>query len=141
MTEKNKKKVYVLTDGLYSDYHIVAIFSAREIAEAALQVVKNKPFSDDPSIEEWEVDSVTPEQLIDGYRIYSVCIDNSGTVKEVKEEDNDRIKELGKIRYENEAMCVLVLAESERQAVKMADEKRKELAEMERWQKEEEEGW
>jgi hypothetical protein len=44
-------KVYIVTDGEYSDYHIVGVFSTREIAESVLRAC----YAD--GVEEHEVDS------------------------------------------------------------------------------------
>lgn len=50
--------VYLVTDGDYSDYHIKAIFSTRELAEA--YKAKRAP---DGYIEEYELDTASSEVL------------------------------------------------------------------------------
>ncbi|MBR2248771.1 MAG: hypothetical protein IJ880_17455 [Bacilli bacterium] len=45
--------VYVVTDGEYSDYHIVGIFSDREKAEICVAIK-----TEDGGVEEWDVDDI-----------------------------------------------------------------------------------
>lgn len=58
-------KVYVLTDGIYSGYHILAVFLDKTAAENAMKVFNSK--SDFPSkymrIEEYESDMFTDNRL------------------------------------------------------------------------------
>jgi hypothetical protein len=50
------KSVWVLTNGSYSDTHIVGVYSSKENAEVAGRI-----FRDDSSIEEWRVDAMATE--------------------------------------------------------------------------------
>ena len=53
-------KVYIVTDGDYSDYHIEACFSTKEKAEKFIDNgEKIKYFGDNAVIEEWELDKGT----------------------------------------------------------------------------------
>lgn len=62
MAEVKKQTIFVLTDGAYSNYHIVAVFSTREKGEKYretdphLSYHGGRPEWDDTQIEEWEVD-------------------------------------------------------------------------------------
>ncbi len=64
-------KVFVVTDGAYSGYHIVGIFSSREKANekcpAAASEIKYA------SIEEWELDTVDDEGFLQA--VYGCDID------------------------------------------------------------------
>lgn len=60
--------IYVLTEGEYSDYHIVALYSTRELAEEAQKLC---PFSD---IEEYELDSLQIPEHPSGYTGWHVSI-------------------------------------------------------------------
>jgi hypothetical protein len=67
-------KVYILTTGSYSDYHIVATFSTRELAEEA------KKFCGDDcaEIEEYELDSLQIPVHPPGQTAWAVNIDTKG---------------------------------------------------------------
>lgn len=52
-------KVYLVTSGSYSDYHIEAAFSTEELAEA---YKKRWGDSYDSYVEEWDLDPVDPHQ-------------------------------------------------------------------------------
>lgn len=49
------KKVYVVTEGEYSSYHILAVFSSRKLAQEYIETVRNHCW-DDVRIEEYELD-------------------------------------------------------------------------------------
>lgn len=61
--------IYVLTKGEYSDYHIVALYSTRELAEEA------QKFCPESNIEEYKLDSVEIPDHPPGYFGWSVTID------------------------------------------------------------------
>ena len=60
--------IYVLTEGDYSDYHIVALYSTRELAEEAQKLC---PYS---HIEEYELDSLKIPEYPPGYTGWNVSI-------------------------------------------------------------------
>lgn len=62
------KTVYILTEGSYSDYHIVATFSTKELAEEAQ---KHCP---DSVIEEYELDSLEIPEHPPGHTAWAVHI-------------------------------------------------------------------
>ena len=62
------KTIYVLTEGDYSDYHIVALYSTLELAEEAQKLC---PYS---NIEKYELDSVKIPDHPAGYTGWSVSI-------------------------------------------------------------------
>jgi hypothetical protein len=67
-------KVYILTTGSYSDYHIVATFSTRELAEEVKKLCGN----DDPEIQEYELDSLQIPDHPPGQTAWHVNIDTKG---------------------------------------------------------------
>jgi hypothetical protein len=62
--------IYIVTNGSYSDYHIEAVFSTKEAAEAWLAEAQESSgfYSDGPQIEEWPLDERAGEILRTGYR-------------------------------------------------------------------------
>lgn len=53
--------LYVVTEGEYSDYHIVGIYSTKEQAEKVKKY--HSGWWDYPDIEEWELDGNVPEDI------------------------------------------------------------------------------
>jgi hypothetical protein len=62
------KTIYILTEGDYSDYHIVATFSTKKLAEEAK---KHCPYSE---IEEYELDALEIPEHPPGHTAWSVNI-------------------------------------------------------------------
>lgn len=56
--EAEKKFVYVVSSGYYSDYHIEAIFSTEEQANDFVEWRKMLPFSDEYDVEKFPIDSL-----------------------------------------------------------------------------------
>ena len=54
-------KVYILTQGEYSDYHIVGVYSTKEKAQELCDAMRtNGTLWDEPQVEEYEMDELTP---------------------------------------------------------------------------------
>lgn len=72
-------KVYIITQGEYSDYHIVAVFNIKEDAEKFVNYMSDKYHGDPYEIEEYDIG--IPYDYINNH-IYSVkmCSDNSANV-------------------------------------------------------------
>ena len=49
------KSVWVIEQGVYSDYHVVGVFSSKENAEAVFQLMSYKDYNK-PEIKEWPLD-------------------------------------------------------------------------------------
>jgi hypothetical protein len=62
------KTIYILTEGDYSDYHIVATFSTKKLAEEAK---KHCPYSE---IEEYELDALEIPEHPPGHTVWCVNI-------------------------------------------------------------------
>ena len=62
--------LYVVTEGEYSDYHIVGIYSTKELAEKVKKY--HNGLYDYPDIEEWELDKDIPVNLEDVREYYRV---------------------------------------------------------------------
>ena len=54
-------KIYVVTSGCYSDFHINAMFSTREKAQKYIDAAKFDDWDDINGIDEWDVDSASTE--------------------------------------------------------------------------------
>jgi len=79
------KTIYILTEGSYSDYRIVATFSSRELAEEAQ---KHCPNSD---IEEYELDALEIPEHPPGHTAWIVHINaKTNTINWTKQENSLR---------------------------------------------------
>lgn len=77
--------IYVLTEGYYSDYHIVALFSTRETAEEAHSLCP------DSKVEEYELDALVIPQHPLGFVGWTVNI-NVRTCEITRSEQFDTIQ-------------------------------------------------
>ena len=93
MTEM--KTVYILTEGSYSDYRIVATYSTRELAEEAQ---KHCPYSE---IEEYDLDALVVPEHPPGHTAWSVTINaKTNTIHWTNQQDS-----LGGYFEPNEKYC------------------------------------
>lgn len=62
-------KVYIVTEGCYSDYHIEACFSTKKEAQKYIDNAKQvEKFWEEPTIEEWELDGST--KIVDVINVF-----------------------------------------------------------------------
>ena len=71
------KKIYVITKGEYSDYHICAVYSDKKKAEEVAKLFKKS------WIEEWPID-VVPSQ---NKKRFWISMRKSGEIKKIKEDN------------------------------------------------------
>lgn len=131
-------KIYVLTEGSYSDYHIEAVFSTED---KALQYIEwyNKEHSAGyfsiHDIEEWDLDPLNPEYIKRKMHLYSVQMWKDGTVRQVWAVENfndiNKIKycEFGKFERPNDPILLMetVWAKDKDHAVKIVNEHRSQI--------------
>lgn len=130
-------KVHVITQGDYSDYHIVAVVSTEELRDEAIKQFTSS--YDDADSEEWEVDDIAG--LVVGHYNFNVLMDRNGNattqregISENKLEDypdiswgsNGKMFHTGSYRFK-------VLATDEVHAVKIANERRIQLIADNKW--------
>jgi hypothetical protein len=122
-------KIFVVTSGAYSDYGIDTIFSTRELAQEFIDFFKKRDNWDVYKIEEWELDKYNL-----GYKgkrkPFTVSIEKNGDVEIVREgmpyeeysSDLNFIVEY--YGFEDLTANIVVFADDEKHAVKIANEKR-----------------
>ncbi len=74
------KKVYVVTDGMYSDFHVVAMFSTQKKADAFTKLLNYD------EAYEWELDPPVAEKAAVGLDCWRVVMLRDGTVKKAKKQ-------------------------------------------------------
>ena len=118
--------IYIITDGSYSDYHIVTVFSTRELAEKFIALY---PDMNDDNIEEYELDKFET-QLKDGLLLYNVSMYRDGETRNVDmgTMDNDTDTQKNTMFREWNTvtwfMSCNMFATDEQHAVKIANERR-----------------
>lgn len=114
-------KIYVVTKGCYSDYHIITATTDLKVAEAIKAKFDGDSW-DETSIEVFENAKVMLRPL------WFVDFKKDGTVRSVSEETNEygyEILNQCKSRM-NDEVFVYVTADTEKKAIKIAAEKRAE---------------
>ena len=81
------KKIYIVTQGQYSDYKILGVFDKEELANKFI-TSGGKYEYDYPEIEEWELNP-NAKNLKRGYLPFIVKMNRSGNVGGVKQESFD----------------------------------------------------
>lgn len=76
-------KVYVITAGDYSDYHIEAIFTDLEQATAFKDVFNKSHSYDSAKVEVYETDTIHVEK---GFAAYSIQFDEEGAVTKIEKD-------------------------------------------------------
>jgi hypothetical protein len=120
------KKIYLVTQGNYSDYHVVSAFSEKALAQSFIDsFVSNE--DDSIEIEEYEIDKLS-EQLRNGYKAYSVLMEKDGNYIEVEQVSclypEKAQRETVEYSYHKEYMTTSMFAKDEKHAVKIANERR-----------------
>ncbi len=82
------KKVFIVTQGTYSDYHICAVFDSQELAETFIASFAPSIYGP-MEVEEWGL-NLMKLQLKKGYRPYFVRMDKNGNSFETNIEESCR---------------------------------------------------
>lgn len=113
-------KVYIVTQGAYSDYGIDSVFSNKEQAEKRALLIADQ-YDEDAYVEEYELDEIVIQG--DVYKYYEVIVDNKdsyvySTYGKQKPESISVQKTLWGVGYS----VTGVSAEDEETAVKIAQD-------------------
>lgn len=115
------KKVYIVTDGDYSDYHIVAVFSTEEKAKEYIQTT-----GEGDDYIEVEVD-IPYERKDRVWRIDMMVSDHEVTYHEV-ERNYDNVEDCIRLRrrfggMHGDALSLWIKADTQERAIKIANER------------------
>lgn len=111
-------KIYIVTKGSYSDYHICAIFSTEEKAQRLVDSLNRR--WNTPCIEEYEIDAV---EIPKGYKNYFVRMTKEGSVLEQNISDSTYF--MNETGFDiNQNIFSYQFAEDETHAVKITNERR-----------------
>ena len=121
-------KIFLVTDGEYSDYHVKGAFSTKEKAEEAIILYSAG------NIEEREIDEFPPHPK--GMLPYCVQMDIDGNSL-VKRKNSQGFEFYEKDKWRpygnNVDVCFYMWAKDEQHAVKIANERRTELIATNEW--------
>ena len=116
------KKVYIITKGPYSDYHICAVAATKEIAEKLQKIYSEDSWSD-ATIEEYDLNEARDDVRV----FYDVTFTNekvSACFNEYSEKESIHFFKGNKC--ESDRLIVCVRARDEDHAVKIAQDRRAE---------------
>lgn len=117
-------KTYIVTDGDYSDYRILAVFDSRKLANRFTD-----SFGGD--VEVHDTNPLEP-LLSKGYKAYIATInipDSFCTIKKLKDDYWYDYEDIGKATYDEQKkqLEIAIWAKNEKHAIKIASEKRAEF--------------
>lgn len=132
------KQVFAVSSGSYSDYRVNAIFSSKELAQEYMNAVKDSDYNE---IEEYTLDPPTADLIRRGYLVWNVLMLHDGTTERVTRTENGLYdvdaprhwiwKRTEAPAYKGkgipDALQSSVWAKTEKQAVKIANEKRAQM--------------
>ncbi|SDZ81979.1 hypothetical protein SAMN05192529_102126 [Arachidicoccus rhizosphaerae] len=135
-------KIYIVTDGCYSDYSIRGVFTTKENAEKFIRAYS----FDEPSIEEYESDNLN-EEIQNGNTCFVVFIDKDGNNAKAEKSNTDygdyrdyvgkayidEKKFFGNDYSHNARIRNTVWAKDEKHAIKIANERRIRVLAEGRW--------
>ena len=117
------KKIYLVTQGNYSDYRVVSAFSEKALAQSFIDSFVENDY-EPMQIEEYDIDEFS-EQLRKGYKAYFVFMAKDGTCIDVKQQESaPRLLESISFSYDKKNMGTSMFAKDEKHAVKIANERR-----------------
>lgn len=117
------KKVYVITEGAYSDYHICAVAATKEIAEKLRKIYSDKYSWADARIEEYDLNETRDDVRV----FYDVTFEDdrvSACFNEYGEKESIQFYKGNK--SQSDRLIVCVRARDEDHAVKIAQDRRAE---------------
>ena len=143
-----RKIVFLVSDGSYSEYSVRGVFSTRQNAEEFMAFFKSEYGDDWNPIEEMELDAALP-QLRAGFVPWTIIMLRDGTAERVEQSDLTTSSVASAIEppvlwertkasaYKGkgipDAMQATVFATSAEHAVKIANEKRTQMIAENRW--------
>jgi hypothetical protein len=122
------KEIYVVTEGQWSDYSIVGVYSTKSLAERAAKVFNG-------SVETYELDEYAAP-LAQGKKVFFVRMHRDGEVIEAHPYNSDHLLNITDFDHWGN-LITSVWAKDEQTAVKIANECRLQLVAMNRWGEEE----
>ena len=136
--------IYVVTTGEYSDYGICAMFSSKEKADQYCERFKKHADYTGYDIEEYTLDPIPDDVYRENKELYHVQMWKDGTVRQTYtthlSSHNVQLSfaEYGRMERKDDpvVLCMEVWSKSEEHAIKIVNEKRRQLIAENKWGKE-----
>ena len=120
-----KQIAYVVTSGSYSDYGIDGVFSTKEKAQEFIDMVIEAGHSNEPGIEEWEIDGdYLPHGFQRGLKSFCIRMKENGDAVECNQNTVYGMNHGNPAWDVNNDLFMWVYAKDEKHAVKIVNEKR-----------------
>ena len=119
--------VFIVTHGLYSDYHICGVFSDKDKAKQFINMFSENDYNDEYNIEEMEVNPFKANYV--GRKAFFVRMDKNGNTLECHPSSlTYGFHEDTNVGFDihNNIFCH-VIAKDEKHAIKITNEKRSQL--------------
>lgn len=133
--EKPKKEVFLVTCGYYSEYRVCAVFTEKLFAEKYISRFNSTVPDEELRIETYVLNPYEYE-LNKDYKPFSLRMTKEGICTEINVEDSSYGLEGGNIRFGidvDENMFISIFARDEKHAIKIANEKRVQLIQQNRF--------
>jgi len=138
------KTIYAVNSGCYSDYHVVALFSSKEKAQAFMTAVPDDDYNE---IEEFQLDPPTADLIRRGYWQWHIRMLRDGTVEHAMKADTAcssytptpyhaiwrRSQTMHPPYTRPDCLQSTVMAKNEKHAIKIANEHRVQLIATGQW--------
>jgi len=130
------RKVYAVSAGAYSDYRVVAIFTTEELAKDFMTTVTDTTYND---IEEYALNPKSADLVRRGYSVWAVLMTQDGTVVRTHNGVNsyDVTDSEGFYWWRGPrgepVLRSVAWAKTEKQAIKIANDRRTQLIASGRW--------
>ncbi len=124
--------IYVVTEGSYSDYHIVGVYDNKELAEQFLKNIDEVKKYNDMQIEEYELNQ-NSDKIKQGLMLYSVQMERDGTGDSFLYSNGDE-SPLQLNEFYPKRLYGCIWAHNEEHAIKIANEKRAQLIALNQWE-------
>lgn len=114
-------KVYLVTEGTYSDYRVTAVFSSKEKAEEYMETFPSHYYN---NLKEYELDPNAVELHKEGYSNWYVRMDGFGNTATVYDEPTSNQATYESVFRTKKWFVIRCIARSEEHAIKIANERR-----------------
>jgi hypothetical protein len=139
------REVFAVTSGSYSDYHIVAMFSTKELAEEFIRLIPDEEYN---GIEEYELNPPVSDLIKRGYSIWCILMLRNGDTELVERVEmcswvvNDVDSRLWRrsastaynMKGKPDVLVSRVWAKTEKQAIKIVNEYRTQMIANGKWE-------
>ncbi len=128
------KKVWLIEQGVYSDYRVVGVFSTKENADLVCKEIKKSDYHNNPEVREWNLDPGV-SQLNKGYLKFRVLMLRNGDTEDISPINYFELEEKCYIWERSKAeaykgkglkdvLDAEIWAKSKQHAIKIVNEKR-----------------